>query len=87
MVHHHLTWHIKILSSLANLIDRFRPCSFSPRLPVASPEVDDVLQHEPDAARQVLVVAHLVDLDEVVVERSQTLTRFFKIILVIHFYV
>jgi len=57
------------------LIDRFGSGNVPPRFPVTSSEVDDVLEHEPDAAAPVLVVTQLLDLAEVIVERSQTLRR------------
>jgi hypothetical protein len=63
------------------LIDRFGSGNVSPRFPVASSEVDNVLEHEPDAAAPVLVVAQLLDLAEVIVERSQTLRRNFNIVI------
>jgi len=62
------------------LIDRFGSGNVSPRFPVTSSEVDDVLEHEPDAAAPVLVVTQLLDFAEVIVERSQTLRRNFNIV-------
>jgi pyoverdine/dityrosine biosynthesis protein Dit1 len=61
------------------LIDRFGSGNVSPRFPVTSSEVDNVLEHEPDAAAPVLVVTQLLDLAEVIVERSQTLRKFCNI--------
>ena len=56
-----------------HLVNRFRSGDVSPRLPLACPEIDQILKHKSDSAAHVLLTDDAVDVPEVQVEWRQTL--------------
>ncbi len=59
----------------SNLLDGFWSCDVSSGFPVISSQVDQVLQHELDAAADVLLVGRPLDVLEVDIKWSKTLNK------------